>query len=105
MNTYQKITAARKLLDLPERATMQEIKSSYRGLVRRWHPDKCGESSEHCAEMTRRINAAYAVIMDYCSQYRFSFAEEEVKNYLSEEEWWFERFGNDPVWGGKKTSE
>ena len=22
----------------------------------------------------------------------------EVKNYLSDEEWWFERFGEDPLW-------
>jgi curved DNA-binding protein CbpA len=42
---YQEITAARKLLELPETATMTAIKSKYRKLVAKWHPDKCLEES------------------------------------------------------------
>jgi hypothetical protein len=37
--------------------------------------------------------------MAYCHEYKISFAHQDVKQYLSPEEWWFERFGNDPVWG------
>ena len=78
MDTYEKITAARKLLDLPEKATMEEIKSNYRDLIRKWHPDRCNESSEKCTEMTTRIIAAYKVIRDYCRHYKFSFSKNEV---------------------------
>ena len=99
MNKYQEITEARKLLELPERATMEEIKASYRNLVRKWHPDRCMESKKISAEMTVKIIAAYRTLIDYCNHYRFNFSQEEVRNHLSEEEWWLDRFGNDPVWG------
>lgn len=36
----QDIIAARDVLGLPERATMEEIKSRYRSLMHQWHPDK-----------------------------------------------------------------
>ncbi len=99
MSLFKEINAARKLLELPERATMEEIKSSYRALIRRWHPDRCEDDQETCKQMTTRIIAAYRIINDYCKNYKFSFSKEEVKRYLSAEEWWLERFGNNPLWG------
>jgi DnaJ-class molecular chaperone len=99
MNKYQEITEARKLLELPERATMEEIKVKYRNLTMKWHPDRCKETKEKCTEMTAKIVAAYRIIIEYCNHYKFSFSKEEVRNHLSEEEWWFERFGKDPLWG------
>ncbi len=96
---YKDILEARELLGLPERASMDEIKSSYRRLVSLWHPDRCREDKERCDEMTRKIIAAYEIIAAYCENYRYSFTEEEVRRYLSAEEWWFEKFGNDPLWG------
>ena len=99
MKKYNKITKARKLLNLSEQATMEEIKASYRSLLMRWHPDVCNESREECARMTAKIIAAYRTIADYCSHYKFSFSKEEVAEHLSEEDWWVERFGQDPVWG------
>jgi preprotein translocase subunit Sec63 len=98
-NTYQEITEARELLELPARTTLQEIKSHYRRLLTRWHPDKCPDKQETCHEMTTKIIAAYMRIMTYCDQYNISFEHQDVKDYVSPEEWWFERFGNDPVWG------
>lgn len=98
MNKYQQISEARRLLALPERATMEDIKANYRNLVRTWHPDRCEHTKEECAEMTASIVAAYRIIIDYCNHYKFSFSKEEVGNHLSEDEWWLERFGNDPVW-------
>jgi DnaJ-class molecular chaperone len=105
MKKYQKIYEARKLLELPERATMDEIKTSYRSLIKKWHPDKRNAPDEECAEMTDRIINAYRTILDYCESYKYSFSEKEVKNYLSDEEWWFERFGEDPLWGKSSTEE
>ncbi len=99
MNKYERITEARKLLEVPERATMKEIKSSYRHMLRTWHPDTCGEPKEICEQMTARIIAAYEMIIAYCDHYRFSFSKQEVRNHLSGDEWWSERFGMDPVWG------
>jgi len=97
---YKEITKARKVLHLPEKANMKEIKERYKDLVRKWHPDKGGESVEQCNEMTKEINTAYHVVLSYCSEYKFSFTKEEVMKYLSTEEQWMERFGNDPIWGG-----
>ena len=99
MKQYQEITAARRLLELPETATLASIKSNYRRLLAKWHPDKCPEDHEQCNEMTRKIIAAYHTIMDYCRHYQYSFSEEAVRRHLSPEEWWFERFGDGPPWG------
>ena len=97
MNKYQQITEARKLLELPERATMEDIKRNYRNLINAWHPDRCPEGKETCTEMTAKIISAYRTIIDYCNSYQFSFSEEEVRYHLSDEEWWFERFGDAPL--------
>jgi DnaJ-class molecular chaperone len=96
---FEEIDAARRLLGLPERATLGEIKAHYRRLVTEWHPDRSRKPVEECTEMTARIAAAYRTLVDYCSHYRYSFSKEEVGNHLSEQEWWFERFGKDPMWG------
>lgn len=99
MDTFDKISKAREILELPETATMEEIKSNYRRLLATWHPDRCQEDNDKCAEMTRNIIEAYQVIMEYCVNYRYSFSEDTVKRNLSPEDWWFERFENDPLWG------
>ena len=99
---YKDIIEAKELLNLPERASMKEIKSNYRELINQWHPDKCKENDEKCNEMTRKIISAYKIIITYCNQYKYSFTKEEVKKYLSDEDLWFERFGNDPLWGNIK---
>lgn len=96
---YQKITMARKVLGLAERATSEEIKLRYRNLLKNWHPDTCEENKATCEEMTAKIVGAYEIIMDYCDHYRFCFSEQEVKLHLSEAEWWVDRFGADPLWG------
>ena len=101
---YKDIIEAKDLLNLPERASMEEIKSHYRELISQWHPDKSNESDETCNEMTRKIIAAYDTIIAYCNQYRYCFSPEEIKKYLSDEEWWFERFGNDSIWGNRYKS-
>lgn len=98
MSKYQEITEARKLLELPERASMEEIKANYRNLINDWHPDRCGGDKKQCTEMTARIISAYRTLIDYCNSYRFSFSEETVREHLADQEWWFERFGDAPLW-------
>ena len=99
MDKYQVIREARTILELPESATMEQIKANYRSLIRKWHPDSCSEKHEICEEMSRKTTNAYRIILDYCANYLYSFTQEEVDKYLSEEEWWYKRYGNDPIWG------
>lgn len=101
MDLYEEISNARATLELPERATIAQIRANYKKLLNVWHPDKCSDDIERCTEMTRKIMVAYKTIVAYCEQYSFSFSREEVANYLSEEELWMERFGNDPLWGSE----
>lgn len=97
-NTFREISEARKVLGLPEKATLTEIKSAYQSLVKQWHPDKNPGESEKCVEMTQEINRAYEVIMAYCDRYQISFQKEDVAQYRSAEEEWMDQFGHDPLW-------
>jgi DnaJ-class molecular chaperone len=101
MVKVNEVLAARDLLELPERATLKEIKAGYRRLLRQWHPDTCDGDQHHCAEMTRKVVAAYASLVEYCGEYQYNLSEEEVGRYSTGEEWWFARFGNQPVWREK----
>ncbi len=97
---YDRLLEAKQVLGVGEKATMNEIKASYRKLLHQYHPDKARQPVEKCELMTRRITEAYAVIQDYCSSYSYSFKEEDMKLYQTEEEWWYNKFGKDPVWQG-----
>ncbi|MBF0613796.1 MAG: J domain-containing protein [Magnetococcales bacterium] len=100
---YERITAARTLLGLKEEATLEEIETRVKILVKRWHPDTCQEEQELCAEMTRQILTATELIRSYCNHYRYSFRPEEVEKYISPEEWWHKRFGGDPYWAKERA--
>ncbi|HMA87069.1 MAG TPA: J domain-containing protein [Desulfosalsimonadaceae bacterium] len=104
-NKYQKITEARKTLELPEKATLETIKTNYRRLLSKWHPDKCSGDPETCKEMTHKIVSAYETIMEYCNNYQYSFSEEAVKRHRSPGQWWMETFGNDPLWTSGENSD
>ena len=78
---------------------MDQIKDQYKSLIKKWHPDRCKEAPEKCEEMARHITDAYRVILDYCDSYQYSFEREEVEKHLSDTEWWYHRFGSDPIWG------
>jgi hypothetical protein len=43
--------------------------------------------------------------MEYCENYRFSFSREEVEKYISADEFWAKKFGNDPIWGNYEDEE
>ncbi|MCF8095513.1 MAG: J domain-containing protein [Desulfobacteraceae bacterium] len=105
MTKYEKITRARQILEIPETATLEQIKASYRRLLSKWHPDRCTEDIEKANEMTRKITEAYQTLLDYCSNYRYCFSQEEVKKQRSPQEWWMEHFGNDPLWTGKNKED
>ncbi len=99
---YEELKKARELLGLPEEVTIEEIKYAYRSLLKKWHPDKSIQEQHVCNDMVNKIVEAYNLIMKYCNNYKISFSKEEVNKYISDEDWWVERFGEDPIWSPKK---
>ena len=97
MKIYQKILEARRVLGIPEQASLTEIKTKYRKLIKKWHPDINQENKDQCDKMAKKIIDSYAIILGYCKEYKISFSQEEVQKYLPAEEWWADRFGDDPI--------
>ena len=100
---WEKIVAAKELLGLDDQATLKQIKSAYRRMSKRYHPDlnqesKCGsfEDKMHV------LNDAYNTLLEFCENYTYSLVPDENQS-LDAEDWWFDRFGEDPLWGKKKS--
>lgn len=78
MPGQKEIDEARKALKLGESATIPEIKSAYRKLSLKYHPDKCKDKDKtKCEEKFKRINGANEVLMEYCLSYKFPLKEAE----------------------------
>jgi DnaJ-class molecular chaperone len=86
MANFEEIEEARKLLGLGEAATLNEIKSVYKSMAQRHHPDKHGGASTAENEIMKRLNRAYKLLMDYCADYKYSFRQEDVARVYPEEE-------------------
>jgi molecular chaperone DnaJ len=50
------------ILGVPEKASYKEIRHAYRGLARKYHPDR--NSSAFAEDMIKKINAAFEVLSD-----------------------------------------
>jgi len=87
MANFKQIDEARKLLQLDEYATLEEIKKAYRKLAYKYHPDKCkDEKKRECEENFKKISHANDILMSYCAGYNYSFKEKDVKrNTLNRE--------------------
>jgi hypothetical protein len=93
--TYEELKTAREQLGLPERATLAQIKTRYRSLVKETHPDT-GAGSD--AEAFRRLHAAYRIVMAYAADYKINFTEEDFYEQNPEERL-RKQFEDDPIWG------
>ena len=62
-----------------EVVTLKEIKTAYRTLAHRHHPDKNSSVvGEENGEAMKRLNWAYKLLMDYCNEYKYSFKEDDI---------------------------
>lgn len=87
MGDFKKINEARKLLELEENASLEEIKKSYRRLSLKYHPDRCKEEDKkNCEEMFKKINHAMDVIENYCIKYKISFKEPDARKRSMDKE-------------------
>lgn len=93
-SSYEKILKAKTLLGLRDTATLAEIKTRYRSLMQKWHPDKHPENSDQATQMSAKINEAYTLILEYCNRYEYRFDESFLESQtLSPQEWWHKKFG------------
>jgi DnaJ-class molecular chaperone len=99
--TYQDFKNAAEIFQLGARATLRQIRSRHRELVKAHHPDRGNETDP---EAIRKVNCAYEILMEYCNGYQFCFSEEEFLEQTPAERL-KRQFGWDPVWGGKSESQ
>lgn len=97
MASFEEIEKARKLLGLNQFASLEEIKQAYRKKAFLYHPDKSGSEDAQDEEMMKSLNQAYKLLMEYCSQYKYSFKEEDFDRAFPDEAYlkryvygWFE---------------
>lgn len=101
---WAKIKAASELLGLGENATLSEIKKAYRRKSKKHHPDvkKTAKSKAERIQM-HELTESYETLIHYCSEYRFPLVPGENEQFEGED-WWFERFGQDHLWGKGSAS-
>lgn len=82
------VDKARKTMQLPEKASSEQIKASYRKLILTHHPDRNPESPR-AEERCKEVVAAYEIVSAYCQSFQnfgerrkqseYSFVKEEVE--------------------------
>ncbi len=95
--TFSELQQALEIFGLSGRVGIADIRRRHRELVKRYHPDAAGAGDP---EQIRKINAASAILQEYCRNYRFSFAEEEFYEQNPEERL-RRQFDGDPIWGAR----
>ncbi len=99
--SFEDIDRARKVLELGETTSMQEIKNKFRELSLKYHPDRHSNSSKkrEYEEKIKEINNSYEIIINYCIKYPVSFEaaktrEVEEGEYMKQhlkrfyDNWW-----------------
>jgi len=79
---YAPLDNARKLLQLEEETTQQEIRDHYWQLSKQFHPDKF-PGDQDVQKHFEKINHAYKLVTDYCREPSCSFREKDIKEWVS----------------------
>ncbi len=102
-NKYKIIKRSIEILDLPDNATLKDVKDNYRELIKKWHPDKCNTKNiKTCNEKINEINKAYKAILEFIKNYNYYFNKDILKKCFNIDDWWENKFINDPIWGNNK---
>ncbi len=81
MADFEKINNARKILQLDKEVTLDEVKSQFRKLSKKYHPDSCRDKKiGGYEEKFKQINDAYQIIMEYIRNYKYSFNKKDVQD-------------------------
>ena len=86
---FAMVDKSRKILQLPEKASWESIKSAYRQLIMAYHPDKNPDDPQ-AAQRTKEVVSAFEIVKAYCQSLpgfgdqenplgEFSFAQEAVE--------------------------
>ncbi|MEN8200534.1 MAG: J domain-containing protein [Thermodesulfobacteriota bacterium] len=94
---WQEVFAAKELLGLGDRATLGEMKRSYRQKCKENHPDLVGNDKAK-GDLMRKLTRAYDVLMNHYNQFRIPLVPPDGES-MDPEDWWMDRFGQDPLWG------
>ncbi len=101
---WQKIRKAANLLGLENQASLAEIKKAYRRHAKKCHPDTAesrpGKDTDSTTSTMTEITEAYQLLIDYCGSFRFPLIPGADESFDAED-WWLDRFGQDPLWGKK----
>jgi len=77
LGDFELVDRARETLQLPEEASLFDIKQTYRRLALLHHPDKQGSEEE-----MKRLAQAYEVLENYCQNYVYSFKENDIQKIV-----------------------
>ena len=101
---WEIIKEAADLLGLDEKASLAEIKKAYRRKSKKHHPDLQNElkQKDEKVEM-HKLSEAYQILLHYCSEFSFPLVPGKNEKF-EDEDWWFERFGQDHHWGKGSAS-
>jgi len=93
MINYEMIEYAKKILGLPNKASLNEIKETYHELAQKYHPDKQKDrdKNDYDSKM-KELNKAYNILIEYCSNYKCSLDRKDFnKQFPSpyDKEWIF----------------
>ena len=97
---WAEISQAKELLGLGDRATLGEGKRSYRNKCKQYHPDLVGNDRKK-GDMMRKLTRAYDVLLHHYDQFKIPLVPGD-SDTVEADDWWMDRFGQDPLWGKKK---
>ncbi len=97
---WQEVLEAKELLNLGDRATLGEIKRSYRQKCKEFHPDIVGNDKAK-GDIMRKLTRSYDLLINHCRQFRIPLVPGDG-DAVEADDWWMDRFGQDPLWGKKK---